>query len=66
MNIKELFPAPEGWKGKGKYRARGMTDMLDSLGLELEGRHHSGIDDTLNIARVVVELLQRGKLELKK
>ena len=59
LNIKEIFPAPPGWKGKGKYRARGMTDMLDSLDLELEGKHHSGIDDTLNIARVLIELLKK-------
>lgn len=54
LNIKELFPPPPGWKGKGKYRARGMTDMLDVLDLDLEGRHHSGIDDTLNIGKVVI------------
>ena len=27
-----------------------MKDMLKMLGIKLEGRHHSGIDDTRNIA----------------
>ncbi len=26
--------------------------MLKSLNLKLEGRHHSGLDDTKNIARI--------------
>jgi len=30
-----------------------MVAMLNYLNLELEGRHHSGIDDAKNIARVV-------------
>jgi inhibitor of KinA sporulation pathway (predicted exonuclease) len=66
LNIKELFPEPPGWKKKGKFRARGMTDMLDWLDLDLEGRHHSGIDDTLNIGRVIIELLNKGTLKIKK
>lgn len=37
-----------------------MTDMLDKLGLELEGRHHSGIDDAKNLTRVVQALLEQG------
>jgi len=44
------------------YNARctGMTFMLDSLDLELEGRHHSGIDDTKNIARICTAMLNDG------
>ncbi|KAI0336311.1 hypothetical protein GY45DRAFT_1315626 [Cubamyces sp. BRFM 1775] len=39
--------------------------QLHALGLEpFEGRQHSGIDDTRNIARLVIELARRGwKLE---
>jgi hypothetical protein len=37
-----------------------MTGMLRGLGLTLEGRHHSGIDDCRNIANVVRALAQRG------
>lgn len=38
----------------------GMTGMLQKCGLELEGRHHSGIDDTRNIARVLWKMLEEG------
>jgi inhibitor of KinA sporulation pathway (predicted exonuclease) len=37
-----------------------MTNMLSKLGLELQGRHHSGLDDCRNIGRVLVELVKRG------
>lgn len=37
-----------------------MTDMLELLELELEGRHHSGIDDCKNLTRVVQKLMQEG------
>jgi len=37
-----------------------MTDMLDALKLGLIGRHHSGIDDTRNIARILVKMMQDG------
>ena len=39
---------------------RGMTCMLDHFGLKLEGRHHSGIDDCRNIARVCACMLAIG------
>lgn len=32
----------------------GMTDMLAFLQLPLIGRHHSGIDDTRNIAAILI------------
>ena len=34
--------------------------MFESCGLELEGRHHSGIDDAKNIARIAINLLESG------
>ena len=37
-----------------------MTCMLEQCGLELEGRHHSGIDDCKNLARVVIKQLEEG------
>merc|ERR1711924_573990 len=37
-----------------------MVKMLRVLNLSLEGRHHSGIDDTRNISRVVAEIASRG------
>ena len=50
VNIKRVFEVATG------QRARGMPRMLQALGLELEGRHHSGIDDSKNIARILGEL----------
>ena len=37
-----------------------MTEMLELCELELEGRHHSGLDDSKNIARVALHLMQNG------
>ncbi|KAJ3230101.1 3'-5' exoribonuclease 1 [Chytriomyces hyalinus] len=36
--------------------------MLKLFDLVLEGRHHSGIDDTRNIARVVLKMMEDGVL----
>lgn len=43
-----------------KTKAFGMTNMLRHLGLPLEGRHHSGIDDCKNLARIVQALIKLG------
>jgi inhibitor of KinA sporulation pathway (predicted exonuclease) len=32
--------------------------MLNKLGLDFDGRPHSGIDDAINIARIALELLK--------
>lgn len=34
--------------------------MLDTCGIELEGKHHSGIDDAKNISSCVLECLNKG------
>lgn len=39
---------------------KGMPGMLAHLGLELVGRHHSGIDDCGNIAQILVRLIKDG------
>ncbi|KAI9337764.1 hypothetical protein BDR26DRAFT_863512 [Obelidium mucronatum] len=39
---------------------RGMPDMLNHFNLPLIGRHHSGIDDSRNIAAVAQALLQQN------
>ncbi|CAF1491788.1 unnamed protein product [Didymodactylos carnosus] len=39
---------------------RGMMGMLNGLNLTHEGRHHSGIDDCKNIAKILKELAERG------
>ena len=38
----------------------GMTLMLDQLGIPLEGKLHSGIDDCKNIARILNKLVSLG------
>ncbi|KAG5490503.1 hypothetical protein JKF63_00623 [Porcisia hertigi] len=43
-----------------KCRQVKLTHMLRKMGMSFEGRRHSGIDDTRNIARVLAELLARG------
>ncbi|XP_051911894.1 3'-5' exoribonuclease 1 [Hippocampus zosterae] len=37
-----------------------LSTMLDKLGLQYEGRPHSGLDDSRNIARVALRMLQDG------
>jgi len=39
---------------------RSLGAMLSGLGLTFEGRQHSGIDDSVNIARIVKVLAQEG------
>ena len=45
-----------------KSSAPGLKGMLGSLHLAMDGRHHSGIDDTRNTAKIAVELLRRGAM----
>lgn len=55
INVKDEFEKLYRCKGGG------MTDMLAFLHLPLVGRHHSGIDDTRNIAAILVRVLQDGR-----
>jgi inhibitor of KinA sporulation pathway (predicted exonuclease) len=43
-----------------KEQAYGMSNMLEKLGLELKGKHHSGIDDCRNICQVAQHMIQKG------
>jgi inhibitor of KinA sporulation pathway (predicted exonuclease) len=43
-----------------KRKAGGMLGILDFLSLKLDGRHHSGIDDTKNIAKIMLTLIKSG------
>jgi len=58
INIKALFNS--FYKTNKKTSIRGMTDMLTRLGLPLEGRHHSGIDDSRNISAIAIKMLKDG------
>jgi len=43
-----------------KKRANGMMEMLQDLEIKHEGRHHSGIDDCKNIAKICDHMLRRS------
>ena len=71
INFKKVFPVHLFDKTKPVnlvYHIRdvrkpvvgGMPDMLNLCGLKLEGRHHSGIDDSRNIAACVIKSLEAG------
>ncbi|CAL1695448.1 unnamed protein product [Somion occarium] len=55
INIKSAF------RRQYKYRFNaGMDIMLKKLKMELEGRHHSGIDDCRNILRIIQRMRADG------
>lgn len=54
-NIKKLFEETRGQPAQG-----GMAGMLQRCRLPLLGRHHSGIDDSRNIAQLLKHLIQNG------
>ena len=37
---------------------KGIRDMLEQLGLRLDGHLHSGVDDATNIGRIAIELIK--------
>ena len=53
-NIKDLF---NNFYNK---KAGSMINMLTKLNMELEGVHHSGIDDCRNISRIFLRMLKDG------
>jgi len=56
LNVKSLFAVMHALP-----REVGMAQGLEILGLPLEGTHHRGGDDAWNIARLLAELLRRGR-----
>ncbi|MDD4930701.1 MAG: exonuclease domain-containing protein [Candidatus Colwellbacteria bacterium] len=55
INIKRVFD-----KFFGLKKSTSMIGMLSVVGLELEGTHHRGIDDCVNIARICCVILNKG------
>ncbi len=49
-----------GQVAKAKAATKGMTEMLNALEIPLEGRHHSGIDDSRNLSKVILALLNKN------
>jgi len=61
LNIKKEFGLfYKDWYPKKGKQPRNMTEMLEKLDLQLEGKHHSGIDDCRNIGNVVKRMLNDG------
>ncbi|XP_010875559.3 3'-5' exoribonuclease 1 [Esox lucius] len=56
INIKKLY----GNFYKVPRNQTKLSSMLEKLGLTYEGRPHSGLDDSRNIARVALRMLQDG------
>lgn len=54
INIQESFTACYGRK------AGGLKGMLAALDITLSGRHHSGIDDCRNTAKIAMHMLRDG------
>lgn len=57
INIKNLLPVFFGLP-----KELGMETALELLGLELEGRHHSGADDAYNIGKILREIISKVKI----
>ena len=55
-NVKNLFKMHVATQRRRSCGC-GMVAVLQYLDVELEGRHHSGIDDCRNIARIVLRLI---------
>ena len=54
INIRKVFSSHY------KMHSSSLTHMLSHLGMEFEGRKHSGFDDSKNIARVLIRMLLDG------
>jgi len=54
INIKQLI------KKKWRFNCKGMMGILQKLKIQHVGRHHSGIDDALNLVSCVRYMLDRG------
>lgn len=60
INIKKAFGSfYTNWYKKGK-QPRNMLEMMEKLDIALDGKHHSGIDDCRNIAKVVQRMISAG------
>ena len=61
VNLKTEFAKLYGFK-----RQRGMAEMLEHLKISLDGRHHSGIDDCKNIAKILQHMTSNKKYDFSK
>ena len=54
----EPGPGPHSRKNSNTRQLPGMRTMLEHFHLSLNGRHHSGIYDSKNIANILIKLLE--------
>ena len=54
LNIKDLS------RKLNHKKLSSFKKLMEHYGLEIEGRHHSGIDDSHNIRRILKEMLSSG------
>lgn len=54
INIKKVF------ENFYQQKSISMVNMLKVLHLTLEGRHHSGLDDSLNISKIAIKMMKDG------
>ena len=54
LNLKSIIALEYGWR-----RENGLDRALEAFKMKLEGTHHRGVDDAVNIARVYREHLSR-------
>ncbi|KAL4484229.1 hypothetical protein ABPG72_003513 [Tetrahymena utriculariae] len=67
INIKKQFPKEWYTESIIKWdKPPGMVAMLKAINLELEGTHHSGIDDSKNIARIAQYMIKHNIIWTKK
>ena len=71
INIKKIFEQRTRrriQKGQGsspKERITAIQQMLQHYSLEEQGQAHFGLDDSVNIARIAIELMRRDRAELR-
>lgn len=54
-NIKSMASIFYGWPEMG------MDKLLNRLNIEMDGQHHRGVDDAYNIAKILIEILKKGR-----
>lgn len=42
----------------------GLDKLLNKLNIKMEGRHHRGSDDAYNIAKILIDILSKGRREI--
>ena len=54
VNVRKAFSNFYG------FRRAKLTSMLENMGMAFEGHQHSGLDDSRNIARIVIRMIDDG------